>query len=112
MYLFFSYIANNYNSIFENDNINIKNELSVVNDSLMETFVDDIENISIENANENTQVGVIYDSFNNSKKIEGNYNYIVPDNENTQNIISTNLPDQVCIYYISDSWILYIILVK
>lgn len=56
--IFLSYIANNYNSIYENDDIEVENV------PLMKTVVDEIGNNFVEKANELIQLQVGISIYN------------------------------------------------
>lgn len=83
--------------VFEDDDIAMKKNLSVVNDSLMETTIDAI-NMSTEKTNQHTQINVEYKLKQNEETLTN----MEPDNkyskEYTENEISVNLPVQVCVY--------------
>jgi len=101
MFIIFSYIANSYNSVCENDNTKIdtlkqepeslENSLNLINNSLMNTTVDKTENVSVEKLNE--QIKIDSDILNKSS-------LHVETSNNMKNEVLPNIQAQVCIWLI------------
>lgn len=104
--MFFSYIANNYYSVHENDNIEfdnlsltkyqdqqaLENNLNVINDALVNSTVDGVENMS----EEKIEIKVENDDF--KKPIQNvEISNLNLTNQHSSNSVLINIPVQVCI---------------